>query len=150
MEVKELTTSLVNQKNNLTSLLDAALQKQRALVNFDYAGLEESIVKEEKALSFVTEGEKGRIKVLSELYKRHSISNKTFKLSEFVENTKGMLDIRSQKQIALTEKELRELITRVSMVNQQNKFLIENSRAFIKDTVSAILNARRSLLDKKV
>ncbi|HEX2962046.1 MAG: flagellar protein FlgN [Ignavibacteria bacterium] len=150
MEIKELTTSLVNQKNNLTSLLDAALQKQRALVNFDYAGLEESIVKEEKALSFVTEGEKGRIKVLSELYKRHSISNKTFKLSEFVENTKGMLDIRSQKQIALTEKELRELITRVSMVNQQNKFLIENSRAFIKDTVSAILNARRSLLDKKV
>lgn len=150
MEIKELTTSLVNQKNNLTSLLNAALQKQRALVNFDYAGLEESIVKEEKALSFVTEGEKGRIKVLSELYKRHSISNKTFKLSEFVENTKGMLDIRSQKQIALTEKELRELITRVSMVNQQNKFLIENSRAFIKDTVSAILNARRSLLDKKV
>ncbi|MGE5354414.1 MAG: flagellar export chaperone FlgN [Acidobacteriota bacterium] len=150
MEIKELTASLVSQKNNLTSLLDAALQKQRALVNFDYAGLEESIVNEEKALSFVTAGEKGRIKILSELYQRHSISNKTFKLSEFVENTKGMLDIKSQKQIALTEKELKELITRVSMVNQQNKFLIENSRAFIKETVSAILNARRSLLDKKV
>ncbi|MCU7497132.1 MAG: flagellar protein FlgN [Ignavibacteria bacterium] len=150
MEIKELTASLVNQKNNLTSLLNAALQKQKALVNFDYAGLEDSITREEKAIAFITEGEKGRIKILSELYSRYSISNRTFKLSEFLENTRGLLDAKSQKQIAVTEKELKELITRVSMVNQQNKFLIENSRAFIKETVSRILNARRSLLDKKV
>ncbi|MGE5432464.1 MAG: flagellar export chaperone FlgN [Syntrophomonadaceae bacterium] len=150
MEIKELATSLANQKNNLAKLLEAALQKQKALVNFDYTGLEDSIVKEEKALSFVTEGEKGRIKILSELYEMHAIANKTFKLSEFIEHTRGMLDIKAQRQIAVTEKELKELITRVSMINQQNKFLIENSRAFIKETVSHILNARRSLLDRKV
>ncbi|HEX2866343.1 MAG TPA: flagellar export chaperone FlgN [Ignavibacteriales bacterium] len=150
MEIKDLTTSLVNQKNNLSQLLDAALLKQKALVKFDYAGLEDSILKEERALSSVADGEKGRIKILTEIYQKHSISNKTYKLSEFIEHTKDLLDIKSKKQIAVTEKELKELITRVSMVNQQNKFLIENSRAFIKETVSHILNARRSLLDKKV
>lgn len=150
MEIKELTASLVNQKNNLALLLDAALQKQRALVNFDYTGLQDSILKEEKAISSVSEGEKGRIAILTELYARHSISNNTFKLSEFNEHTKGALDAKSRKQIAITEKELKDLITRVTMVNQQNKFLIENSRAFIKETVSHLLNSRRSLLDKKI
>lgn len=150
MEIKELTASLVSQKNNLAGLLDAALLKQKALVKLDYAGLEDSILREEKALSFVTEGEKARIKILSEIYEKNSISNKTYKLSEFLEHAKDQLDVKSRKQIASTEKELKDLIGRVSLVNQQNKLLTENSRAFIKETIGAILNARRSLFDKKV
>lgn len=150
METKELKESLDNQKKNLTMLLSAALQKQQALVNLDYPGLEEAILKEEKALSSVNEAEKGRLKILGDFYTKHSISNETFRLAEFIEKTKGMLDKESSGRISASEKELKELITRISTINQQNKFLVENSKVFIKETVSAILNARRSLLDKKI
>ncbi|MGE5399253.1 MAG: flagellar export chaperone FlgN [Ignavibacteriales bacterium] len=150
MEVKDLEVSLKKQKDNLAVLLSAALQKQKALVSLDYSGLESSITKEERALTGITEHEKQRIKILTDLYSKYSLSFNSYKLAEFMERTRTILDKKSINEIAMAEKELKELITKISKVNQQNKYLIENSRAFIKETISCILNARKSLLDKKV
>jgi hypothetical protein len=150
MEVKDLIDNLKHQKKNLSQLLNAASLKQKALVQLNYEDLEKSISTEERTLVNIQQAEKHRISILSELYLGYSIRCETPKLSEFIEKTKEHIGAKTLENISSHEKELKKLIKQISVINQQNKYLIENSRAFIKETITSLLNKNKSLLDRRV
>lgn len=150
MEVKDLIENLKQQKKNLSQLFNAASLKQKALVQLNYEDLEKSILTEERTLVNIQQTEKHRISILAELYLGYSIHCETPKLSEFIEKTKEHIGAKTLESISLHEKELKKLIKQISVINQQNKYLIENSRAFIKETITSLLNKNKSLLDRRV
>lgn len=150
MEIKDLITLLNNQKANLRKLHDAAAMKQQALVSSSSEELENSIAEEEKALLLIQQSEKARIGFLSAFYKKYGIANDTFRLSECLEKMREHIDRESAELISGYEKEIRAVINEVSRVNQQNKYLIEHSRAFIRETISTLMNSGNSILDRKI
>lgn len=150
MEIKDLIENLEIQKNNLSELLSSASQKQQALIQSNYENLESSIMAEERSLVKIQQAEKQRLNIIKELYSQFSLNNGTPKLSEFIEKTKNILDRKSQEKITKTEQELKRLIKQISGINQQNRYLVENSRAFIKETIGSLINANKPFLDRKV
>ncbi|MGE5682169.1 MAG: flagellar export chaperone FlgN [Bacillota bacterium] len=150
MEIKDLLENLETQKKNLASLLNSAIQKQKAMIESNYESLESSIWAEERAIALIQSSEKSRIKILTELYSRYSVKYDSPKLAEFVEKTKAHVEKKSLGKILASEKEMKSLIKQVTAINQQNRYLIESSRAFIKETISSLINANKTLLDKRV
>lgn len=150
METNELVTILQDQKNNLNILYSTVTQKQRALVSSDYELLEDSISKEEHALLSIQQTEKLRINALHELYKQFSINPNSTKLQEFVEKTRNRIGDETGKKILKLEKDIKEIITLVNNINQQNKYLIDQSRTFIRETIQSVLAIKKTLLDKRV
>jgi len=150
MDIKNLLLLLNTQQNNLNALLEAAIQKQKALVDYENKLLEDAIIKEEKALAQVNFFEKNRIKLLTEIYLQLGIKNNSFRLDEFISLTKEIIDEKSLAFVKRFETEIKNIVIKISEVNKQNIFLVEHSRAFIKEIVKAIANSQKSLLDKRV
>lgn len=150
MEIKELLNLLKLQKNNLSLFLSSAQQKQRALISFNYEDLQQAIEGEEKMLSAIQETEKKRLAFLSAFYKEQSLSNNTFKIAELVGHLGENVDRKIILGLEILEKEIKKLVSAIMTINQQNQYLIENSRAFIRETINSIMNAKKTLLDKKV
>ena len=150
MEPKELITILQDQKNNLNQLFSAVSQKQRSLVSSNYELLEDSIMKEERILVNIQQSEKLRVKTLESLYKEFSISANSTRLQDFLEKTRKIIGDDIAANISRLENEIKDIIMRINNVNQQNKYLIEQSRMFIKETIQSVVNMKKKLLDRRV
>lgn len=150
MELKDLFENLTVQWSNLETMLEAVQLKQQAIINSDYENLERAMATEERTLSLIQQCEKGRISIISELYSAWGISFETPRLAEFAEKAGAKLDKKNNEYLLQLEKSLKELMHQIAGINRQNMYLVESSRAFIRETMSSLLNSKTTLLDKKV
>lgn len=151
---KQIMENIVNTisdlNTNLRLLLDAALLKQHALINLNYNELENAILDEEKILNTINECEQMRIRDLEKFYSSQDLTHSTYRISELCEKYGTPENNSEVKRLLLLEKQIKETICEVDKINHQNKYIIEHSRSFIKETISSLMSSNKTIVDKKV
>lgn len=141
---------LLNLKNALKSLHQAAMSKQKALVKLNYEELETAIILEEKMLLATRECEQARMKALEEFYISNHLNHESYRISELCLKFNPGSAESEIKKLRLLEKQIKSSIAEINKVNQQNIYIIQHSRTFIKDTIASLISANKSFLDKRV
>jgi len=147
--VDEILKVLVNLKNNLNSLLETLSAKQRALISLNYEELEKSIISEEKSLTAIRECELARTNAFDKFYSEKSVERLSYKVSDLCEKFPGISNSNLIKLRNL-EAQIKETIGNIDHINHQNLYIIEHSRTFIKETISSLISANKSFLDRRV
>ena len=150
MDLKKLMEILDKQEINLNMLLSVATQKQKTLVNNNNEKLNEAIRLEEKQLLKVQTAEEQRLTLMEKLFEKYKINNERYKLSILIEAMNGKVSEIILKKISSSEKEIKNIIEKISKVNTQNILLIEQSRQIINETIKAVVNTNnRAIVDRK-
>jgi hypothetical protein len=150
MEMKDLFSSLKDQHEFLQTFLETIILQQKAIINNDINGLEETI-RTEGALLFNFElYEKQMSEIIKQLTEKYAINTSTNKLSDFINALKGKREFNPNSLVKL-HNSLQKLLAQIMKTNNQNKLLIDQARNFIKETVSAlIINNQAPIFDRKV
>jgi len=151
MDEKDLIKTLAGLEESLIHLFETAQQKQEALVNNNIKLLESAVSAEEKFIRNVEIAERRRVSVLTELNKKFMLNLTTLKLSDFLSGAKNKLDERNVAQILKLQNRIRKYIMNIDSLNQQNQYLIDTARDFIKTTIAELVGPqRKSFLDRRV
>lgn len=151
MDEKDLIKTLSGLEESLIKLCETAQQKQEALINNNIKLLESAVSSEEKFIRSIENAEKSRIAVLNELNKKYTMNLTTMKLSEFLSGAKNKLDEKSTAKILKLQNRIKRHIQNIEALNQQNQYLIDTARDFIKMAISELVGPqRKSFLDRRV
>ena len=150
MKANELVTALKEQEEILKQFLECSLNKQKAIVQNDIESLHNSLNNEEKILSQIENNGKKISSVISKLAKDYGLELEAVSLSEFLSSVQNKSEI-NVKVINLLRNSIKDLISKSSKINEQNKILIDHSRNFLRETIAVLIGlSKRPLLDKKV
>lgn len=151
MDEKDLIKTLSGLEESLIKLFETACQKQDALVNNNIKLLESAVSAEERFIRNVEKAEKQRMAVLAELNKKYLLNATSLKLNDFLSGAKNKLDEKNVAQILKIQNRIRKYILSIESLNQQNQYLIDTARDFIKMTIAELVGPqRKSFLDKRV
>lgn len=151
MDIKELLISLKRQEENLTHLLQAAKNKQRAIVENKLQKLEEVISEEERIINGIAFQEKHRIEMLNEFIVKLNLELKRPNLSDFLAEIKPRLDPKFYDELIRIRTEIVKITGEINKINAQNKILIAQSISFIKKTITSLVDTKRnSLIDRRI
>lgn len=150
MKANELVTALKEQEEILKQFLECSLNKQKAIVQNDIESLHNSLNNEEKILSQIENNGKKISSIISKLAKDYGLELEAVSLSEFLSSVQNKSEI-NVKVINLLRNSIKDLISKSSKINEQNKILIDHSRNFLRETIAVLIGlSKRPLLDKKV
>lgn len=150
MEMIDLINVLNKQHANLEAYLEAIGLQKQAIINSNTAELEASIKQQGELLHNIEVLKKEMFNVIKGLSTKYSLEPSPSKLSEFVSTLEKKKGIRTEP-LQKFQNSLRKLIGKIISANAQNKFLVEHSMNFIKETISALVGEnKRSLLDRKI
>ena len=150
MKANELVTALKEQEEILKQFLECSLNKQKAIVQNDIESLHNSLNNEEKILSQIENNSKKISSVIDKLAKDYGLELEAVSLSEFLNSVQNKSDI-NVKVINLLRNSIKDLISKSSKINEQNKTLIDHSRNFLRETIAVLIGlSKRPLLDRKV
>lgn len=151
MDEKDLIKTLAGLEESLIRLFETAQKKQEALVNNNIKLLESAVSAEERFIRNIENAEKNRITVLTELNKKYMIDVTTVKLSDFLSGARNKLDEKSAAQILKLQNRIKKHILNIETLNQQNQYLLDTARDFIKMAISELVGPqRKSFLDRRV
>ena len=149
MEMKDLFNSLKEQHEFLQTFLDTIVLQQKAIINNDIRGLEETIKTESALLINIDRYEKQMSEIVGELSDKYPINASSNKLTDFVNALQGKREF-NPKDIVKLHSSLKKLVSQIKKINDQNRMLIEQARNFVKETVSALIIENRSpIFDRK-
>jgi SMC interacting uncharacterized protein involved in chromosome segregation len=149
MEMKDLFNSLREQHEFLQTFLDTIVLQQKAIINNDIKGLEETIKTEGALLINIDRYEKQMAEIIGQLSDKYSIIAPTNKLTDFVNALQGKREFNPNNIVKL-HSSLKKLVSQIKKINDQNRMLIEQARNFVKETVSALVNENHSpIFDRK-
>jgi len=150
MKYKNLIQLVEKQKSNLFSLLEIILKKQDALVNNNFEKLEVNTQEEEKVLLEINRCEKQRLDVLDKFYKENPQHKASCKLDDIISVLKDKINgDLSQKLISLKE-DIKNVTKKIILINQQNKYLIVQSRSLFNEIVTNVFKNNSSIIDRKI
>ena len=150
MKTNQLITILKEQEESLRLFLECSINKQKAIVQNDIESLHNSLNHEEKILSQIDNNGKKISSVIENLAKEYGLEMEAVSLSEFLNSVQNKSDI-NVKVINLLRNSIKDLISKSSKINEQNKTLIDHSRNFLRETIAVLIGlSKRPLLDKKV
>ena len=150
MEMIDLIRSLKDQHQFLETFLNTIMLQQKAIIENDMTGLEETLKTEGALMIYIEQHEKKVLEIISELSKKYSIKVPSKKLSDFVNvlKTKRDIEVGTLDKIQIS---LKKLILKIAQVNTQNKILIEQARNFVQETISSIISLNKNqILDRKI
>ena len=151
MDEKDLIKTLSGLEESLIKLFETARQKQDALVNNNIKLLESAVSAEERFIRNVEKAEKQRITVLTELNRKYMMNATSLKINDFLSGAKNKLDEKNVAQILKIQNRIRKYIVAIESLNQQNQYLIDTARDFIKMTIAELVGPqRKSFLDRRV
>ena len=151
MKDKTLLKTLRHQAENLNDLLKTVLQKQVAIVSNNIDEIEKTTAVEEKLLLDINQTEKIRVEYLDEFHKKNLNGSASYKIADFFSFVQLGMDKEEKNELTELRNIIKEKIGAISRVNQQNKYLITQSRNLLNEIVSAIFSERNhSILDRKV
>jgi hypothetical protein len=149
MEMKDLFSSLKEQHEFMQTFLDTIVLQQKAIINNDIKGLEETIKTEGALLINVDRYEKQMADIIKQLSEKYSLDTPSNKLTDFVNTLKGKREFNPNNIVKL-HSSLKKLVTQIVKINDQNRMLIDQARSFVKETVSALVNNSQSpIFDRK-
>jgi hypothetical protein len=149
MEMKDLFNSLKDQHEFLQTFLDTIILQQKAIINNDIRGLEETIKTEGALLINVDRYEKQMAEILKQLSEKYSINSSSNKLVDFINGLRGKRELNPNNIVKL-HSSLKKLVSQIMKINDQNRMLIDQARNFVKETVSALVNNNQSaIFDRK-
>ncbi len=150
MKIKKLIEILKEQKNNLNSLLKIVKEKQNVIVNNKLEKLHEYMNKEEKELLEIQITEEKRLHIMQELFTEYKIKSERFKLETLIKELKDLIPETYIENIKTKEMEIKNLIKEITLKNQQNLMLVQQSSQIISETVKAVIDtSKRSIIDRK-
>ena len=150
MEMIDLFRSLKDQHQFLEAFLNTIMLQQRAIIENNMTGLEETIKTEGALMIYIEQHEKKVLEIIGELSQKYSIDVPSNKLSDFVAAVKAK-KIMETGSIEKIQNSLKKYILRIAKVNAQNKILIEQARSFVQETISAIVSFNKNqILDRKI
>ncbi len=150
MKTNHLITALKEQEESLRLFLECSINKQNAVVHNDIESLHSSLNHEEKILSQIELNGKRISSVIESLAGEYGLNLNTVSLSEFLKAVNHKTEI-NVKVINLLRNSIKDLISKSSKINEQNKILIEHSRSFLRETIAILIGlSKRPLLDRKV
>ena len=150
MKIKKLIEILKEQKNNLNSLLKIVKEKQNVIVNNKLEKLPEYMNKEEKELLEIQITEEKRLHIMQELFTEYKIKSERFKLEILIKELKDLTTETYIENIKTKEIEIKNLIKEITLKNQQNLMLVQQSSQIISETVKAVIDtSKRSIIDRK-
>lgn len=149
MEMSDLFKSLKQQHQFLEAFLNTIQLQQRAIVENDITGLEETIKTEGALLLNIEQYEKQMVKVINELSEKYSLNTNSNKLTDFIEAMKEKRNFDSGNLIKL-QTSLRKLILQIAKINAQNRLLIQQASNYLKDTISTLVGlSKNPIFDRK-
>jgi DNA-binding transcriptional regulator YbjK len=149
MNLKQLNNALEVQLENLHNYLDAVERQQKALITINFNELERSISDQEISLKLISESEmrtEETIKMFITNYKLQVDEPALKNLLERLRNVKN----DDVKDLFTKQTEIRDIVQSILRLNSQNRILIDHSRNFIKETVAALVNNKKAILDRKI
>jgi hypothetical protein len=152
MKINDLLSSLKNNRENLASFLKVIEEQKKSLIENDNKLLEEAIIKEEKLLNLISTQQNKIIILLKDLSDELHLSiegNKLPKLNDIilaVEKDNG----NEARELSRIHIAIKELVKNINTAMKRNKILIDHSRNFIKETISALTNPSHPILDRKI
>ncbi len=149
MEMNDLARSLIDQYRFLDAFLNTIVLQQKAIIENDMKGLEETMKTEGALIIHIEQHEKQMIGIIDGLSKKFKIDPPSKSLSEFINALKSKnIELGNLEKI---QNLLRKLALKIAKVNAQNKILIEQAREFIQDTISSLINLNKNkILDRKI
>lgn len=149
MKTNELIDVLKEQSKYLGMFLEIAKNQQHAVLSNNIQLLEESIHNEEKIISKINGHELKVRHAINSLAEENNVALNTVSLEELIKQLKDdkKKDVRSLLNMQF---EIRSVVKEVVKINNQNRFLIEHSRNFIREVVTTLVNNKKSVLDRKV
>ena len=151
MEIKKIFEILKDQYRNLNNLFKVAIEKQKALVKINNDLLSKCIKSEEKLLLNIQQTEKKRLGFIKELVDSFNYDIDNADLSDIMKSIKNHLSKEDSSLMTKYEEKTKDIIIALSKLNEQNLFLIKNSKQFVTDTINSLLSKhKKSLLDVKV
>ena len=149
MEMKDLFNSLKDQHEFMQTFLDTIVLQQKAIINNDIRGLEETIKTEGALLINVDIYEKQMAEIIKQLSEKYSINTSSNKLIDFINALKGKREFNPNSIVKL-HSSLKKLVSQIMKINDQNRMLIDQARNFVKETVSALISENQSaIFDRK-
>ncbi len=150
MKIKELIKILDEQKYNLSELRKIIKEKQNVIVNNKLEKLSEYMSLEEKKLLQIQIVEEKRLNIMQQLFSKYQIESERFKLAILIEAVINKVPQNFLAVIKQREKEIKNLIQEITIINRQNLLLVQQSSQIISETVKAVIaTSKRSIIDRK-
>jgi len=150
MEMNDLYNLLKEQHKFLETFLDTLSLQQKAIIESDLTGLQETIKAEGSLMVNFKHYEINMKEMISELSNKYSLKVTEDKLSEFINIINNKMEFNSGRFVKL-HRSLQDLTNQILKINNQNKLLIDQARNFIKETISALVNNNQNpILDRKI
>lgn len=151
MKTKELLEIVKQQRNNLNDFHEVVLLKQRALIVSDLKGIEGAVVREEKLISVVDKCERARVETIKSITGSLNINLESDRTTEFLELADQYIEKKIVGEFKRELVAIERLVVETQKINQQNQFLINNAREFIKGVISAVTKSgSKAILDRKI
>jgi flagellar biosynthesis/type III secretory pathway chaperone len=133
-------------------LLDVMEKKKDAIVRMQSDALADAVRREEELLEPLAELEQERVRIVRNIrIPKAQRTGKTEEPERILDLVLGTLPEDEAAELSSCASRLREAITRIANVNEQNKILLSHSRQFVRETLRILTdNYRRQLVDQKV
>lgn len=153
MNKKEILETLDEQRTNLENFVKILEDKQHCIIENNYDLLSEKMNDEEIFINKIKKIEEKRINLLMNAIESSvsTPSRDLLKLSEFAKATREFWSSEEFGVLTMVAADLKELAHKASNLNEQNRFLIDNARSFIREIISAVVHAQnKSIIDRKI
>lgn len=121
--------------DSLENFLKLLTEEEKCLVNNSFDSLEESILKQEQALTQAKQLEKERIEITSWLFKGFKVDQKKASLTKLVQ----LLDSSYSSKLEELQKTLLDLHRKVEVQREKNGELIKDSMGYIDRSIKLLM-----------
>ncbi|MBU1101655.1 MAG: flagellar protein FlgN [Bacteroidetes bacterium] len=151
MKTTELLEIVKQQRSNLNDFHEVVLLKQRALVVNNLKGIEGAVVREEKLITAVDKCERKRVELLSTIAESFNLTLENNRITEFLQSANQYIEEKIVNEFNKELEAIEGLVAEIQKINQQNQFLINNAREFIKGVINAVTKSgSKAILDRKI
>ncbi|MDP3024672.1 MAG: flagellar protein FlgN [candidate division Zixibacteria bacterium] len=134
-QVLSLIKLIHKEVDSLENFLKLLTEEEECLVNNSFDSLEESILKQEQALTQAKQLEKERIEITSWLFKGFKVDQKKASLTKLVQ----LLDSSYSSKLEELQKTLLYLHRKVEVQREKNGELIKDSMGYIDRSIKFLM-----------
>ncbi|HKJ80491.1 MAG TPA: flagellar protein FlgN [Ignavibacteriaceae bacterium] len=145
MELNNLFRCLNEQHKILGEYLDALLKHQKAIISGDNKKIEDTLKSIGIILFNIGNCETLRQDIVQQISVKYSLKVNSNKLTDFIAEV-DLHKLFSTKEIVKIQMSMKNLILEIIKVNDQNKILIKQASAFIKEFIAELTSANRNVL----
>ena len=138
METKKLPEVLISIDETIRHLLDLSKVKQTVLINRNHDELNELIEREQKYLTNISHLSKQQKLFTEQLKLNFEVPSDINSIIDILEIIGNRLDPNFRNTVLTALYSIQENSLELHKINEQNKMLIETSRAFIKSIIQAV------------